>query len=82
MQTSIQLNNNIFLDELQRKGDIECFDKIMDSHMHYPSIVYSYIRKFRESPRFLLELYSEYFSKKSIITIFSRNYNYEFKPIE
>ena len=47
MQTSIRLNNNIFLDELQRKGDIECFDKIMDSHMYYPSKVYSYIRKFK-----------------------------------
>jgi hypothetical protein len=63
MQTSIQLNNNIFLDELQRKGDIECYDKIMDSYIDYPSIVYSYIRKFRESPQFLLELYSKHISE-------------------
>ena len=64
MQTSIRLNNNIFLDELQRKGDIECFDKFMDSHMHYPSIVYSYIRKFREALDFFWNFIQNIFLKK------------------
>ena len=43
-------NNNIS-SELQRKNDIECYDKIMESHRNYHSIVYTYVRKFMEIPK-------------------------------
>ena len=81
MQTSIRLQNNIFLNKLQRKGDIEYYDKIMDSHMHYPFIVYSYAIRFK-ALNFFWNIIQNIFLNKVIITIFSRNYNYEFKPIK
>jgi hypothetical protein len=34
--------------ELQRKKDIECYDKIMESHQNYVYIFYNYIIKFKE----------------------------------
>ena len=43
-------DNNIS-SELQRKNDIECYDKIMESHRNYHSIVYTYVRKFMEIPK-------------------------------
>jgi hypothetical protein len=49
MQTSIRLRNNIFLDKLQLKGDIECYDRIMDSRPNYLTIVYTFVMmKFRQ----------------------------------
>ena len=44
-------NNNNISSELQRKNDIECYDKIMESHRNYHSIVYTYVRKFMEIPK-------------------------------
>jgi hypothetical protein len=41
-----KINNTSF--ELQRQNDIECFDKIMESHLNYLTIVYTYARKVRE----------------------------------
>ncbi|HJU59786.1 MAG TPA: hypothetical protein VJ583_08555 [Nitrososphaeraceae archaeon] len=43
-------NNNIS-SELQRKNDIECYDKIMESYLNYHSIVSIYVRKFMERPK-------------------------------
>jgi hypothetical protein len=39
--------------ELQRKIDIECYDKVMESHQNYLTIVYIYISKAREKLSFL-----------------------------
>ncbi len=33
--------------ELQRKKDIECYDKIMESHPNYVYIIYIHIIKFK-----------------------------------
>jgi hypothetical protein len=41
-----KVNNTSF--ELQWQNDIECFDKIMESHLNYLTIVYTYARKVRE----------------------------------
>jgi len=32
------LHNNIFIDKLQRKKDIEWYDKVMDLYPDYPKI--------------------------------------------
>jgi hypothetical protein len=37
--------------ELQH--DIECYDKIMESHPNYPAIIYTYIIKFRQMLKIL-----------------------------
>ena len=37
MQTSFQWHN-IFPCEIQRKKDIECYDKVMDLYPNYPKI--------------------------------------------
>ena len=34
--------------ELQRKKDIECYDKIMESHPNYVYIIYIHIIKFKQ----------------------------------
>ena len=34
--------------ELQRKKDIECYDKIMESHPNYVYIIYIHIIKFNQ----------------------------------
>ena len=34
--------------ELQRKKDIECYDKIMESHPNYVHIIYIHIVKFNQ----------------------------------
>jgi len=36
--------------ELQRKNDIECYDKFMESYPNYQIIVSTYVRKFMERP--------------------------------
>ena len=36
--------------KLQRKNDIECYDKIMESYPNYQIIVSTYVRKFMERP--------------------------------
>jgi hypothetical protein len=38
--------NNTFSHELQRQNDIECYDKVMESHPNYSNIVYTFVRKF------------------------------------
>jgi hypothetical protein len=44
-------NNNNISSGLQRKNDIECYDKIMESYPNYHSIVSIYVRKFMERPK-------------------------------
>ena len=34
--------------ELQRKKDIECYDKVMESHPNYVYIIYIHIIKFKQ----------------------------------
>ena len=51
--------NNTSSHELQRQNDIECYDKVMESHLNYPFILYTYVKKFRERLK--------YFSAKSEI---------------
>jgi hypothetical protein len=47
--------DNTLHDELQRRNDIECYDKIMESHLNYLTIVYyTCIRKFRKIYDFVL----------------------------
>jgi hypothetical protein len=36
--------------KLQRKNDIECYDKVMESYPNYQIIVSTYVRKFMERP--------------------------------
>jgi hypothetical protein len=43
-------NNNNISPELQRKNDIECYDKVMESYPNYQIIVSTYVRKFMERP--------------------------------
>ena len=40
-------NNNIS-SELERKNDIECYDKVMESNPNFQIIVSTYVRKFME----------------------------------
>jgi hypothetical protein len=47
--------NNTLHDELQRRNDIECYDKVMESYQNYLTIIYyTYIRKFRKIYDFVL----------------------------
>ena len=44
---SEELCESSISNELQRKNDIECYDKIMESHPNYLTIVFAYTKKFR-----------------------------------
>ena len=39
---------NRILYELKCKGQIECYDKISESHPEYPVIIYNYARKYKK----------------------------------
>jgi hypothetical protein len=55
---------------LQRRGDIECYDKIMEPHPNYSSIVYTKIRKFKERIRNILSTKFKLFRNTNSIMIF------------
>ena len=46
--------------ELQRKGDIECYDKVMESHPNYPKILwYSLFLEYKQKAK-------EYFNRNRV----------------
>jgi hypothetical protein len=42
--------------ELQRKIDIECYNKVMKCYPNYLSIVYTYVQKFRQRLKILISI--------------------------
>ena len=39
--------NNIS-SEIECKGEIECYDKVMESYQNYPVVIYTYILKYKQ----------------------------------
>ena len=65
MQTSCQWQN-IFPYELQRKKDIECYNKVMDLYPNYPKIWwYNLVTRYKAKVK-------EYFSNLSKIRIINK----------
>lgn len=53
--------SNAFSYELQRKEDIECYDKVMVLHACYPNILYNLALIFQQQKN------KEYFNKNKVI---------------
>ena len=60
MYTFLGLWSNAFSYELQRKGDIECYEKVMELHASYPNILYNFALIFQQKTK-------EYFNKNKVI---------------
>ena len=50
MKTSFQWQN-VFPYKLQKKKDIECYDKVMDIHPNYPMIIYNLVLAFKQKTK-------------------------------
>ncbi len=46
--------------ELQRKGDIECYEKAMELHPNYPKIWYNSVLKYKQKTK-------QYFKRLNLI---------------